>query len=93
MDWTRLLIGLLPPLTSEGRENSLNFIIWYRYSTGEGGVVISRVTRRAALAAIPTRSLCLSLAVLTIMTPGHKDVLKSTVGLVHAEFCAAMIKR
>lgn len=37
LDWTWLLIGSLPPPTSEGRENLLNFIIWYRYSTVEGG--------------------------------------------------------
>lgn len=37
----------------------------------------------------PQSPLLLSLTGLTVMAPGHEDVLEPTVGLVHAKLCAA----
>lgn len=78
--------GLPTAPTFRGRENLLNFITWYMYSAGERvslpGTQRDGPHRRPALGSQPP-------AGLTVVAPGHEDILKAAVGLVHAELRAA----
>lgn len=71
----------VPPPTSGGSENLLNFITWYMYSVGRGC--------HHQAPPLPHRP-PLPQSGLTIMAPGHEDPVEPAVGLIHAEFCAAV---
>lgn len=80
--------GPSPPPTSWGRENLLNFIIWYMYSAGDRVSRLGSQSCASPPSGAPPSSLPTPWG-LTVMAPGHEDVLQAAVGLVHAELRAA----